>query len=148
MGKIQLINFLKKLKNCTMQKSMKKLFCFVMKKYQNYLSKLKLIVCQIADLYSYLGSAQYKTRQYEQSKENQEIGITYCPKTEKGNTSKRKLFYWKYFPEYFLNQLYKSYYSKKHALEAIESIKNPDLEYLTGIYGELALDAPFYGYSC
>ena len=119
---------------------------FCDEKISELLKQTKIDSLSIADLYSYLGSTQYKTRQYEQSIENQEIGITYCPKNEKGKYIKGKLFYWKSFPEYFLNQPYKSYYSKKHALEAIGSMKNPDLEYLTGIYGELALDASFMGF--
>lgn len=113
---------------------------------EKLLNKSNIDSLEISKLYMHLTGSYYKLRENEKSIEISKKAIAYCPNTDEGKNVEARILYWRSFPEYFLNRPYASYESKKKAVEILKSLKNPNLEFLTGAYAELSLDMAFMGY--
>ncbi len=94
---------------------------------------------QFARIYSAAGNAMYAREAYENSIENFNLGINYCPQsTEEGYNLGAKLLFDRAFAEYELNLIERSLKTTTAAFELINNAENPNMELKVDIYQDLA----------
>ncbi|EDP94953.1 CHAT domain-containing tetratricopeptide repeat protein [Kordia algicida OT-1] len=99
-----------------------------------------------ATLYFYKGASEYYLQRFDVSIESYNKGIISCPKTDAGINYKAELHYERAFSEYELGSYLDAFESSKKAASIMETVQQPNYDYLLSIYADIAGSAASFGF--
>ncbi|MFK7748056.1 MAG: CHAT domain-containing protein [Kordia sp.] len=99
-----------------------------------------------AKLYFYKGASEYYIQRFDVSIASYNEAILLCPTSNEGRTYKAELYYERAFSEYELSNYTEFYESTKKAALLMESVANPNYDYLISIYASIASSAARLGF--
>ncbi|WP_046755507.1 CHAT domain-containing protein [Kordia jejudonensis] len=100
----------------------------------------------VARLYFYKGASEYYLQRFVASINSYNAGIQLCPNTDKGTNYKAELLYERAFSQYELGDYLYAHESSKEAALLMNTVKNPNYDYLLSIYADVAASAAALGF--